>query len=363
MVRYISRSGHQALSECPRKYYYNYVYQGTGFNSAAPAHDLIIGLAVHMGMEVLLKGGSLEDSNSAALAEYDKLTQRWVEVGDDPLLLTIIARNRELTEGLVRGWIRTRWAQFQERYTVESVEKEMQIPLAPNVVLLARCDGVLRDNLDGNLYVLNWKTTSKSGDWTSLWMYDIQMWTEALVTEHDMKEEVVGCIVAGLRKGYKKDGVFRSILTSGWTRVNVNGVEEFACVRPKKESPKAPSWKSFSTAEKHYPTGGIGLAGWVDWVPLQRLEDLFPFTPPIMKNNRVVEDWLSQVVRRETDAQYVLEEGSEEERLSYFYQNWGYACKWCSFKDVCTQRAPIEEMIKDGRLVEREEHHAPTLPV
>jgi hypothetical protein len=357
-IRSISRSGHETHTECPRKYYYNYAYKGTGFNSAKPAVDLIMGLAVHAGLEALLKGASPEESNSAALTEYDNLVGRWMG-GEDPLLITQLKSHRELVEGLVRGWIRAKWGQFQEQYTIVSVERETQTPLAPNVVLLARCDAVLRSNYDGMLYVLNWKTSSSNAlDWGALWQYEIQMWTEALAVEQDMEEEVIGCVVVGLKKGYRKDGIFQSLLTRGWTREMPHG-REFSPTRPRKGSTKEPSWEKFATSLGVYPTGEKGISGWINWLPLSTLDGLFPVSPPILKNNKVVEDWLKQVVRRESDAQYMLEEGSEEDRLNFFYQRWTPKCKWCPFNNVCTQTTTIDEMIKDGFLEERVDHHAP----
>ena len=200
------------------------------------------------------------------------------------------------------------------------------------------------------MYVLNWKTTSDSSDWTGQWQYNIQAWTEALAAEHDLGEEVTGCIFEGLYKGYKKGGVFQNPLTFGWKRNN-NGME-FAWNRPKKESRKAPSWERFRTRD--FPGG---LWEWIKWLPSSVREKHLLRSAPILKSNHVVEHWLKQVVRKENDISYMLQDSTHEECLEYFEMSSTKLCKWCPYNGVCYGLTTMEEMIKDGKLKAREDHH------
>lgn len=354
MIREISRSGHKAYSECQRKFYYNYLYKGIGYVATAPAVHLMIGLAVHKGLEPVLLGRG-EKAWDVTGEEWARLAEPWMD-SEDPLLITQLEAYGELAQALVYAWYTRRSKSFLDRFEVLSVEKELRAPLASNIILLARCDGVIRDREDGSVYVLNWKTTGKSDNWGGEWLYDIQAITEALAVEHDLGEPVTGVLFEGLYKGYKKEGLFINPLTWGWTRDMPYGTE-FAWSRPRKEKRNEPSWRRLHAREARLPTGGEGIRGWIDWLPDEAIQKHILTSPPVMKNNDVVEDWLAQVVRRETDLAYVLENGDEKEALNFLWQNWGNQCKWCPYQDVCNKVTTIDEMIKDGKLVEREEHH------
>lgn len=251
-----------------------------------------------------------------------------------------------LVDALIRGWARAKREEFFSLFEVLSVEKEIRATLAPNVILAARADAVVREKASKAVYVLNWKTCSSTRDWTQRWMEDIQMWTEALATEEAIGEKVAGCIVEGLYKGTKRDGHFSSPLIWGYRKGG--------SIR----ATYASGWEKFPITEE------FSVQEWIDWLPLEVLNEQFLRSSPIFKNDAVVEGWLKQVVQRETEAEYILKEGTEEDREIFFRQTFSHNnCHWCPFKDVCFKLSTMDELIKAGKVVPREDHHNESIDV
>lgn len=346
-LRRISRSGYEALSRCRRKYYYGYLFSKTGLSSTAPAWNLIIGLGVHKGLEVILFGGSAVEAALAAKEEFEAQASSIKE--KDAYTLNSISEASALVQALTIGWFYAKREAFFEQFEVVTVEKEVEVLLSSNVALMARADAVVRDKASGELFILNWKTTSSTSDWTKHWSYDIQMWTEALAVEGALGERVAGTIVEGLYKGTRKDGKYSNYLIYGYTDGN--------------------EWVPWYTAKKGWfkvrvdSPEGPGIEEWIKYLAKRHQEVLngyFVRSLPILKNDAVVEEWLSQVVRIESEVDYVLEEGSEEDRLSFFSQsfsNWN--CNGCPFLDVCFKRSDLASLILSGHLTPRVDHHPP----
>ena len=356
MIRRVSKSGIQVYVECPRKYYYQYLFDDVGYvNAQDPALDLLIGLGVHAGMATLLETGSGEEAIKDALKDYDLRCAGWEE---DQKISISLAYHRNLIIALVWGWYYHHYENFKERYEILSIEKVTPVPLATNIELFCKADAVLRDRLSGHVYVLNWKTLSDTASMEELFTYDIQMWTEALATEGAIGEHVVGCIVGGFYKGYKRDGLYQNGLTLGWRQPQRDGSYLFAVERPTKQSKKEASWVRFETASNDYslPTQSEGVQGWVEWLDPRSISKYWKWSEPLLKNDEVVEGWLAQQVRRESNTQYILETGSEMDKLEYFEQKCGKPCRWCPYKDPCFMQSDMSTLIKEGKLKPRERY-------
>jgi hypothetical protein len=91
------------------------------------------------------------------------------------------------------------------------------------------------------------------------------------------------------------------------------------------------------------------------WIPAMETEILDPMfirSPPIIKNNMVVEQWLRGIVKGEADTAHVLTEGSPQDCLDHFEMKVSFFnCKWCPFNGVCFGATTIEELVKAGQLV------------
>lgn len=348
-MREISRSSHEEFCACPRRFYYRYLYEGTGFDAKIPPLALAIGLTVHKGMEELLTTGNVE----AAVAALGKEWERVVAPGRGvPSLEYPLEEGAALAEGLVRGWYRSRFEAFMEEFEILMIEKEVEGLLASNVKLKGRADAVIRSKRDGRVYVLNWKTTSNPNDWTSQWEHDVQMWTEALLMEDVLGEKVPGVIVEGLSKGVYREGMTHSPLIYGWKLDTARGtIYSGKYMRFTKDLPwvKFPVWR-----EKD-------VESWVNWLPMEIVSEQFVRSQPIMKNDDVVQEWIRQVVRRETDIEYILGSGAygSQDHLDFFWQNWKKLnCQRCIYEGVCTKLVSIEGLVENGTLMKRVDHHA-----
>lgn len=354
---YISKGRIETEAKCRRRYYYQYHFNKVGYDLSSPSLPLATGIALHKGMEALLRSAmaspqdaqvvlDLDGAIASARAAMADETKEWDKTGP---LQDQIAEAAALAEAMLRGWVRVRAAEFLARYEILSVEKAFPAILAPNVTLIARLDAVVRDRLDGALYVLNHKTSADKKDWTRAWTWDIQMQTEALALEQELKEDVAGCIVEGFYKGQFRDGRLTSPLIYAYKTQTPDGQPSYS-PNYRRGWDKTPAW------EEEFPQGS-GLAPWVDWIPAALLEEQFMRSSPILKNNHVVEDWLRQVVRTFTDMEHILDSPDEQDRLDYFKQSFSkYNCPGCPFQEVCDQRTTMFQLIESGRLRER---HSP----
>lgn len=330
-MRQISRSSYEAYNTCPRKHYYNYEYAGTGVEPTEPSIDLIIGLGVHKGMEFLLQG--LPPQEAAKIGQKEFLELAGTSVSD-ARWNTMRVEGEKLIWAFVNGFPLAH-PEFFTTYEVVGVEEEVRVALSGDVTLMARADAVVRD-LSGSLWVINHKTCS-SWD-ASDWMYDVQMWTEALAMEQHYGEPVNGCIVTGFLKGARRSGILSTPLIYKWVK---EGKE--------KDFYEAGWTKTLLTEEE--------ILSKLERIDLAKH---FPISPPVTRNDQVVEAWLDQVVAREsTNAHMLSEHASEEDRLQHFWQRFTkYTCPFCPFKDVCFGVATLDTMVADGRLRKRVDHHA-----
>lgn len=331
-----------------------------GYVGASTSMELVIGLGLHAGMECLMKGGTLEDAVREGLSKYE-MEKPSIPEGmaweAERALSTYLLEGKALIEALLRGWYRIRWPLFNATYEVVDVEKERRTLLAPNVMLLSRDDGLLRDRESGQLLIVNWKTTSSVKDWDKKWHYDVQAWTEALAAEQEMGEPVGGVIFEGFYKGVRKDNRQCSDLLYGY-KLEKKGLETKYSVDYKKPSEGSP-WKRFYVPEES-SFGDNPLAYWVGWLPWDDVAKYFVTSDPVMKEDLVTQEWINQVVRLETEVENMLQgDVTEEERLTYFIQNFShFNCGWCPFERVCLGGVPFSQMVEEGKLVKRVDHHA-----
>lgn len=293
-----------------------------------------LGIVWHLGAEVLLKGGTGEAAFRAAAPTFD-------DFGLDPvwsqwLLAAYLA------------WERAKQDEFLGQYEIVTVEEEFEIPVSPNVVLYTRADAVMRDRMDGTLWVLNWKTASDIKDWNKKWFFDPQGWTESMAAEAKLGEEVKGCIYVGVWKGPIYQGRTTSRLIGGYKH-NTRSGTTYA-------TENGGGGQKFDAWRENFPFGD-GLAAWISWLPKDFLAKHFCESAPQLRQDALVESWLRQIVKHEDAIDYVLEAGSEQDQLDFFWQNYTDECSKCPFKDLCLLRSTPEELIKDGFL--RPRHRSP----
>jgi CRISPR/Cas system-associated exonuclease Cas4 (RecB family) len=327
-LRRISRSAIDAFDSCPRAAYYKYAYGTAGLDRPFN-EDLAIGVAVHAGLAVLLLGGA---ERSDGPAESRRV---WLDGLSGNTETADLRSASTLSTALVEGWARARLEAFLRDYEVLEVEKEHVVPLSPNLDLYARADAVVRERSTGLLFVINFKTSDNKKDWTLKWQHDVQAWTEALAMEHILKEPVAGCIFEGLYKGGRYGGAWTSPLVRAFQSPDGDWSWE-----------RKAGWTARSV--ESFPGG---LSAWIDFLPLDVLEDQFMTSAPVIKQNDITEDWLRQRIRYFTDAQRMLEPDVEEkDRLLFFEQKFGWKCRSCPFEKVCFEKLPIEDLVESGLL-------------
>lgn len=359
-MRRISRSSHETHRKCPRKAYYTYMKDTHGYVGSSTNIELVIGLAVHLGMETLMKGGTLEDAVTYAtlkcLEDFPSPPGALDEEGEKSWAF-YKREQTSLVEALLRGWHRVRSPRFFAEYEVVDVEKERRTLLAPNILLTSRDDGLLRRREDNSLIIVNWKTTSAVTAWEEKWHYDVQAWTEALAAEHEIGEPVTGVLFEGFYKGVRKDNRQCTDLLYGY-KLEKRGEETRYSIKYMAPSKASPWERFFVPNEEKF--GPSPLAYWIGWIPWDDCAKYFLTSNPVQKEDRITQEWINEVVRLESEVEHILRpEVTEEERLTYFIRNFShFNCNRCPFEKVCLKGVPFEDLVENGKLIPRRDHHA-----
>jgi hypothetical protein len=300
--------------------------------------EAAIGIGVHKGIESLLLGSTVDEAVREAQKEWEQSTSS-LDLGTNPLLSSQVREGGFLVEAFVMGWGMHRLPLFLSTYEVLTVEREIKVPLSSNVILYARADVVVRERSNGAIWVFNHKTCK---EWDQRdWFYDIQMITEGVAVQDDVREDVAGIVVEGFYKGERRNGFFTTPLLYAYRS-------------------KAGVLKAGYTAgwEKLFIPDVMSISEWLANPAFLAVIDVpFRRSSPITISEAMVEKWLKTLVRRETEIENILSpDVPEEDRLDFFTQRiTKKTCPWCPFEDICFERTTVEEMLKDGKLSERKE--------
>lgn len=369
-----------------------------GFERLKLALPLATGIYVHAGLGALLLGKPIDEAVKLACAGYLKeIESRGLETEVLEQMEDVITEQNALIEALIRAWNRIRLPYYQENFDImeDDIEREQSIMLIepdslgvmPGVELLTRCDALLRRKLDGKLFIANWKTVGSADfRWYQGWEVDMQILTETLAIETRLGERLGGVIVEGLIKGarykvknkegevigyrqgspliygYKHPGNppidppaydFNYTKRKGWSRFKVWEEDEFG-------------W-SHETAPDAPGLHRTPIAGWVDWLPEELLEDQFAIVPPLLRDAAAIESKVRQIVAIERQiylGKKTYEQAeSEEDKLivldTMFPQN-EHNCIWpskCPVFDICWTGGVREDPIGSGLFRARVPHH------
>ena len=338
-MRYISRSSHQAFRACLRAGYYRYLYpNGTptpGLEQYSQAKPLSLGICFHKAGEALMRKQTGMEAAASALAEAEKYPS-----------LGVVEKNWLLAVCL--AWERAASEDFHSKYDVLAVEEEMEVAVTPNVILQARADAVLQERNTGDVYVLNWKTASSITDWNRKWFFDVQAWTECVAAEAKLGIPVAGCLFYGINKGPIWQNQMTSRLIYGYKDQLLGGSTVYT---PEYKA----GLKRFEVWNESFPFGD-GIPAWINWLPTDFLKGHFCVSAPQIRNDSIVEKWLRQLARVESDIDSILQ-GSSEDCEDYFIQNFGEQCRNCPFIDFCLERSTPEALIEANYLKPRVDHH------
>lgn len=153
--------------QCLRKRYLSYEYGGTGFVPMARNEDLLIGGAVHEGVDLLLQGGSLEKALAVAGDLYleGRPWGDWLLPEQKEIL---IQDGLHLVKALVYIFHVCYLEQYREQYQTLEVEEEINWSVRKigdkHLVCMSRPDAVLRDRATGRIWHVSHKTTKRFDD-------------------------------------------------------------------------------------------------------------------------------------------------------------------------------------------------------
>jgi hypothetical protein len=156
---------------------------------------------------------------------------------------------------------------------------------------------------------------------------------------------VAGTVYYGIYKGPIWNGQMTSRLVYGYKDTSLNGNVTYT---PEFKS----GLKRFEVWNESFPFGD-GVAAWVNWLPKDFVGKHFAPAPPVIRDDRLVEKYLRQVIRKEADIDHILSTGDPDDIEDFFEQRWGDQCERCPFLDLCSLRALPQDLIDSGRLQPR----------
>lgn len=135
---------------------------GIGWSPKVPYVPLAKGSAIHLGLQRLLEGSSVDEAVQDALSLYDETVKLrgFGGVRDQDQEYTF-CEQRALCEAAIRVWAKRRLPWYLANYEIVALEREAPVmDLAPGVKFHSRPDGVLRSKSSGLIDVLSFKTAS-----------------------------------------------------------------------------------------------------------------------------------------------------------------------------------------------------------
>mgnify|MGYP003578973594 CR=1 FL=1 len=193
---------------CARKRFLGYDYEGTGFVPTARNEDLLIGAAVHEGIDLLFQGGSLEK----ALAVTEKCYLEGKPWGGWLLPEQQEALTQDglhLSKALVYAFHTIYLPQYLDQYEVVEVEEEINWLVREidglALVCMSRPDAILRDKRDGKLWHVSHKTTKRFDDIALQGLdVDVQRFAEGLAIKAKYGEDIEGTFYNYFIKGDRR---------------------------------------------------------------------------------------------------------------------------------------------------------------
>lgn len=353
-MRRTSRSAEEAFRRCRRKYFYQYLYSGTGVTPPAVFLAPTLGTAVHEGMPLIVSSkGSKQEVDKAVAHALSNWTEN-TAAGFVDVLEPEWPRTREegaaLIEAFLRAWARVRLPHFLKEYKPLFAEEEMDIVLSPTVAFDSRSDLIVED-IFGNLWIIDWKTTSRSYDWAKKYRRETQTFTQPYVASKRLNRPVSGTIFEGFWKGNSSG----SILIRGVRKADgsYSGVAADA---------KLAGAERFDVWKEKFPGLPDGMSPidyWVNWLPEDIVRDQFLTPQAIPADNARASRWMDITCMHVEDVEAIVTHTDPEDILTHFYQSESdWNCIGCSFEPICWGSKDPARLLKEGSLAPRKDHHA-----
>lgn len=379
------------VAQCLRKRYLEYEYGGTGYVSTGRNEDLLIGAAVHEGVDLLLQGGSL--NKSLDVAKFCYLEGRpwgdWL-LPEQKEVLT--QDGLHLVQALVYAFYVCYLDQYRDQFEIVEVEEEINWMVKDlggrMLVCMSRPDAILRDYKTGRLWHVSHKTTKRFDESTLAGLdVDVQRFAEGYAIWAKYGEEIEGTLYNYFIKGdrRKDEGTNTERYITGLIRPYVNRMVS---------GPLTPEMIGFSWEWTNIPDGGgpptkkrLGKGWekteiykemdfmtylewlrekWVQRVGKDYLLEAQAGMIPVFWNEEHAERWLQGIRKSETtwsrlisaDGRRLNMEGlvANEDFPLATSQCFSYNHK-CQYFDICWRGKTPDTLLEEGALTHREPNH------
>ena len=359
-----------------------------GVESTYVDEELILGSAVHRGLELLLCERPEDEATQAA---YDTVASAQIAFKESELLTymgpEVLARMRVeqalLAQMLVKAFSRRYLTDLLSEYEVLAVEEEIAWPLWSDLdqfaLVMSRPDMVLKHRTTDAIVGVSYKTTSiYRPDQLLKFQSDLQKLTEGWAIHHRYGR-CDGILYAYFIKGGKSKDKnlgnverYTSSLIRPWLRKGVVGTPQPSDFR------MVSTWIDDSGSTRKLGTTFelvdvwevMDMEEWFEWldqglIDTERQRDWLSEAvalPPIQPWNRAhAERWLASAVLRETD--YLIKVKCVERGLgneNEMYRDPSCCFNYnraCTFYDVCWGTDSLEARLANGKLRVRTPNH------
>lgn len=373
---------------CERKRWWGHHYRGTGIARIAKSLPLCFGSAYHEGAESLLaqEGGDVASERAAAYIQRT-FEERKVEV-EEGYAVYGAREQYVIAEALVRAWDAYCSKAFHEQFEVIEIEQEGRAEIALNLTLLYRPDGLVRERLTGDYYLVSWKTASMfSQQSMDALKVDMQSMSEVWGVQQDHPDVVIeGVLYILCVKGQRRFDKYLGFKTQStplaycWRRDGVTEEDaEFAWTYEytTEEGRSTKLGKGFRKylVDEGYPGG---VKAWIAALVAQEitprhinaLEGVFPQSLPVRRENWEIERWKRQIVSQEKRIEQRVKAvemaamtgpDAFEETLDREFRQCTKACfdynSRCQFYDCCFTPAIGADPLASGLYRIRQSNH------
>jgi hypothetical protein len=280
----------------------------------------------------------------------------------------LIEEQAVLLEGILRAWMIIRFPRLIAEYDLIAIERELNWPIAGDIIDQVRCDLLARRKSDGGLFYVEWKSTTTGGDeWAKQWEHNTQLLANTLAVEEMLGERLEGVLIEGLLKGRRKrdenakspffgQKIQQSPLCYGYECALTGDVQSKYTTAKGWE--KVASWKVRSSP-----------AVWIrDAVSHEELEKLFAPVPPIRPRREHLVRWREQTIAEERERAHKLHlvrKGDLAPHVAFplndehCFRYWGHPC---AFERLCFTGAIGEDPIGSGLYQLKKNHHEAYAP-
>lgn len=344
------RSAAETDDTCGMKLWWERHALEGGIVPATTAEALAVGIAIHEDMEMLAEMEDIRpeilqaviDNLLTNLSDSDKLDQKRMEI-----------LYRRL------GWFAA-WGLFQEpaireEWTNVGIEKELILDRDPLWVQV-KPDRLLKNIRQPSFHkYMEYKSSiSASKKWLESWRYQIQLHTSLKAVMEESGEDIRYAQVVGFMKGNYSPTDNRLTHPYVWAYYNEHTKEwthDYQKARSNSWTPM-PVWE--------YPGG---VVEWVQRCNVDVAAGIFPSSPPIFLDNRMLDNWIERRAARERQISQVKETCKSDERLrNIFFEARTSKCRPafgdpCPYLSLCWNAGRQRDPLATGDFVKRVPHH------